>query len=111
MTIVPLIRQVVQERFGPFFDSIEGFFLKNFLILIQGLLTNSYTSISAIAADEHYGVSHTTLFRFLQSHEEFWATMKNSCSRSSEDRWWGKAQANTATFWSSTTLRSLAEGS
>jgi len=50
MTIVPLIRQVVQERFGPFFDSIEGFFLKNFLILIQGLLTNSYTSISAIAA-------------------------------------------------------------
>ena len=52
MTIVPLIRQVVQERFGTFFDSIEGFYLKNFLILIQGLLTNSYTSISAIAADE-----------------------------------------------------------
>jgi len=77
MTILPRIKQIVQERFGTFFDSIEGFYLKNFLILIQGLLTNSYTSISAIAADEHYGVSHTTLFRFLQSHEEFWVTMKN----------------------------------
>ncbi|HOF24611.1 MAG TPA: hypothetical protein PLB79_08655, partial [Thermotogota bacterium] len=77
MTILPRVKQIVQERFGTFFDSIEGFYLKNFLILIQGLLTNSYTSISAIAADEHYGVSHTTLFRFLQSHEEFWVTMKN----------------------------------
>ena len=48
-----------------------------FLILIQGLLSKDHTSISAIASDEHYHVAHTTLTRFLQSHEGFWSALKS----------------------------------
>jgi len=77
MTIVPLIQRIVKNRFGTYFNGIESFYLKNFLILIQGLLSKDHTSISAIAADEHYHIAHTTLTRFLQSHEGFWNALKS----------------------------------
>ena len=48
-----------------------------FLILIQGLLSKDHTRISAIASDEHYHVAHTTLTRFLRSHEGFWSALKS----------------------------------
>jgi len=77
MTIAPLIQRIVKNRFGTYFNGIESFYLKNFLILIQGLLSKDHTSISAIASDEHTHVAHTTLTRFLQSHEGFWSALKS----------------------------------
>jgi len=77
MTIVPLIQQIVKNRFGTYFNGIESFYLKNFLILIQGLLSKDHTRISAIASDEHYHVAHTMLTRFLQSHQGFWSALKS----------------------------------
>ncbi|HNR63812.1 MAG TPA: hypothetical protein PKM99_05505 [Thermotogota bacterium] len=51
MTIAPLIQRIVKNRFGTYFNSIESFYLKNFLILIQGLFSKDHTRISAIASD------------------------------------------------------------
>ena len=77
MTILPLIQQIVKNGFGTYFNGIESFYLKNFLILIQRLLSKGPTRISAIASDEHTHVAHTTLTRFLQSHEGFWSALKS----------------------------------
>ncbi|GEM_PF-1420777 len=49
MTIVPLIQRIVKNRFGTYFNGIESFYLKNFLILIPGLLPKDHTRISAIS--------------------------------------------------------------
>jgi len=32
MTIVPLIQRIVKNRFGTYFNGIESFYLKNFLL-------------------------------------------------------------------------------
>ena len=77
MTIVPFIQRIVKNRFGMNFNGIESFYLKNFLILIQGLLSKGPTRISVIASEEHTYVAHTTLTRFLQSHEGFWSALKS----------------------------------
>ena len=77
MTILPLIQQIVKNGFGTYFNGIESFYLKNFLILIQRLLSKGPTRISAIASDEHTHAAHTTLTRFLRSHEGFWSALKS----------------------------------
>ncbi len=76
MYIVPLIEEIVKRYFAMLFDEIESFYLKNFLILVQGILSKRHTSISEIAADESNKVSHTTLTRFVSSHDSFWTTLK-----------------------------------
>ena len=46
MSILASIEHFVQQHFGDFFSSIEAFYLKNILILIQGILEPGHTSIS-----------------------------------------------------------------
>jgi len=40
MTILPRIKQIVQERFGTFFDSIECFFIVALSSISRGVLGN-----------------------------------------------------------------------
>jgi len=40
MTILPRVKQIVQERFGTFFDSIENLFLVPLSAISRGVLGN-----------------------------------------------------------------------
>ena len=72
MNILASIEHFVQLRFGDFFSSIEAFYLKDILILIQGILELGHHSISSIARDPLNKVAHTTLTRFVNGHPNFW---------------------------------------
>jgi IS4 transposase len=76
MNILPSIEKIFKSYFGEFFETIPEFFLKNFLILVQGILSKKHSSISDIARDPLNNRAHTTLTRFLKSHNEFWNEMK-----------------------------------
>ena len=76
MNIVPSIEKIFKGYFGEFFETIPEFFLKNFLILVQGILSKKHSSISDIARDPLNHCAHTTLTRFLKFHDEFWNEMK-----------------------------------
>ena len=76
MSILASIEYFVQLHFGDFFSSIEAFYLKNILILIQGILEPGHTSISSIARDPLNNVAHTTLTRFVNGHPDFWNNLE-----------------------------------
>jgi len=74
------IEAIVKGYFGDLFENCEAFYLKNFLILIQGLLTRTNTSISGMALNSLNSLSHTTLTRFLKGYKPFWkALQKELC--------------------------------
>jgi hypothetical protein len=66
MNILASIEEKVKGYFGELFENIEDFYLKNFLILIQGILSKKYWSISSIAGNSLNNTAHTTLTRFLK---------------------------------------------
>jgi len=76
MNIPASIEHFVQLRFGDFFSSIEAFYLKDILILIQGMLELGHRSISSIARDPLNKVAHTTLTRFVNGHPNFWKNLE-----------------------------------
>ena len=76
MTILTSIRAIVKYHFGDYFENISEHYLNNLLILIQGLLSSRNRSISMIASDPLNTRSHTTLTRFLNHNEPFWAELE-----------------------------------
>ncbi len=76
MSILASIEHFVQQHFGDFFSSIEAFYLKNILILIQGILEPGHRSISSIARDSLNNVAHTTLTRFINGHPDIWKNLE-----------------------------------
>jgi IS4 transposase len=72
MTILTSIEEIVKDYFGDLFENTEEFYLKNFLVLIQGILSKKHGSVSGIAMDPLNKVAHTTLTRFLREHTPFW---------------------------------------
>ena len=72
MNILASIEEKVKGYFGELFENIEDFYLKNFLILVQGILSKKYGSISAIARNSLNNTAHTTLTRFLKVYPSFW---------------------------------------
>ncbi len=76
MSILASIEYFVQLHFGDFFSSIEAFYLKDILILIQGILEPGHNSISSIARDPLNNVAHTTLTRFVNGHPDFWNNLE-----------------------------------
>ena len=76
MNILASIEHFVQLRFGDFFSSIEAFYLKDILILIQGILELGHHSISSIARDPLNKVAHTTLTRFFNGNPNFWKNLE-----------------------------------
>jgi hypothetical protein len=79
MNILTSIRQFLKHHFGTFFDNMEEFYLEDTLALIQGILS-AHSSISSIAKDELTSLSHSTLTRFVNGHDEFWKSLKNKTS-------------------------------
>jgi len=76
MTILTSIRAIVKYHFGDYFENISEHYLNNLLILLQGLLSSRNRSISMIASDPLNSRSHTTLTRFLNHNEPFWAELE-----------------------------------
>ncbi len=76
MNILASIEHFVQLYFGDFFSSIEAFYLKDILILIQGILELGHHSISSIARDPLNKVAHTTLTRFFNGNPNFWKNLE-----------------------------------
>ena len=76
MNILTSIEEIVKGYFGELFENIEGFYLKNFLILIQGLLTQTNTSVSGMTLNSLNSLSHTTLTRFLKGYKPFWKRLQ-----------------------------------
>ena len=74
MDIMPLILIFLKSLFP--FSEMEGFYLKDISILIQGILQGYSQSISEIAEDSTVNVHRTTLSRFLSEHDEFFAGIK-----------------------------------
>lgn len=72
MNIMPSIFKIVKALFSELFDSVEPFYLKDTLILVQGILNGEGSSLNRISRSEANRVSHTTLARFLSGHVEFW---------------------------------------
>ena len=70
------IEGIVKGYFGELFENIESFYLKNFLILIQGLLTQTNTSVSGMTLNSLNSLSHTTLTRFLRGYNPFWESLQ-----------------------------------
>jgi len=90
MNILTSIEAFVKSHFGEYFENIAAFYLENLLILIQGLLSERCESISKIAENPLNKRAHTTLTRFLNTHDSFWSEMekrfqeaiKSPCSKS-----------------------------
>eukprot|EP00831_Metopus_contortus_P028510 TRINITY_DN23670_c0_g1_i2.p1 TRINITY_DN23670_c0_g1~~TRINITY_DN23670_c0_g1_i2.p1 ORF type:complete len:136 (-),score=18.62 TRINITY_DN23670_c0_g1_i2:39-446(-) len=76
MNILTSIEGIVKGHFGELFENIESFYLKNFLILIQGLLTQTNTSVSGMTLNSLNSLSHTTLTRFLRGYNPFWESLQ-----------------------------------
>jgi len=75
MNILTSIRSFLRDDFGAFFDNFEDFYQNNVLSLVQGILSRKHSSISSIAKDELVDLSHTTLTRFVNGHDEFWSLL------------------------------------
>ena len=78
MNILTSIEEIVKGYFGDLFENIESFYLKNFLILIQGLLTQTNTSVSGMTLNSLNSLSHTTLTRFLRGYSPFWESLQKA---------------------------------
>ncbi|MEA1883562.1 MAG: transposase [Thermotogota bacterium] len=76
MNILTSIEAFVKYHFGEYFENISAFYLKNILILVQGLLSARHDSISKIAENPLNKRAHTTLTRFLNTHNVFWSEME-----------------------------------
>jgi hypothetical protein len=76
--ILTSIEEIVKGHFGELFEIIESFYLKNFLILIQGLLTQTNTSVSGMTLNSLNALSHTTLTRFLRGYNPFWENLQKA---------------------------------
>ena len=76
MNILSSIAGIINRYFGVYFESLPEFYLKNFSVLVQGLISNEYDSISKIASCPLNSMSHSTLTRFLSSYEEFWKELE-----------------------------------
>jgi len=76
MNILTSIEAFVKYHFGEYFENIAAFYLENLLILVQGLLSERCESISKIAENPLNKRSHTTLTRFLNTHDSFWSEME-----------------------------------
>jgi len=76
MNILTSIEAFVKYHFGEYFENIMTFYLKDMLILIQGLISERCDSISKIANNPLNKRAHTTLTRFLNHHDTFWNEME-----------------------------------
>jgi|GEM_PF-280200 len=76
MNILTSIEAFVKYYFGEYFENIMTFYLKDMLILIQGLISERCDSISKIANNPLNKRAHTTLTRFLNHHDTFWNEME-----------------------------------
>ena len=71
MNIMPSISKITKSIFEPVFEVHESFHSKDSLMLVQGVLVGRGKSINSIATYNLSKVSHTTLTRFLNGHDEF----------------------------------------
>lgn len=76
MNILTSIEAFVKYHFGEYFENIATFYLKDILILVQGLISERCDSISKIAQNPLNKRAHTTLTRFLNHHDTFWTEME-----------------------------------
>jgi len=76
MNILTSIEAFVKYHFGEYFQNIAEFYLKDILILVQGLISERCNSISKIAENPLNKRAHTTLTRFLNHHDTFWREME-----------------------------------
>ena len=76
MNILTSIEAFVKYHFGEYFENIAAFYLRNLLILVQGLISERCDSISKIAQNPLNKRAHTTLTRFLNQHDTFWTEME-----------------------------------
>ena len=81
MNIMPSISKITKSIFGPLFEVYESFHSKDSLMLVQGVLIGRGKSINSIATYNLSKVSHTTLTRFLNGHDEFFKDMKKAFER------------------------------
>jgi len=90
MNILTSIEAFVKYHFGEYVEFernsnaickiarklIAAFYLRNLLILVQGLISERCDSISKIAQNPLNKRAHTTLTRFLNQHDTFWTEME-----------------------------------
>lgn len=81
MNIMPSISKITKSIFESVFEVHESFNLKDSLMLVQGVLVGRGKSINSIATYNLSKVSHTTLTRFLDGHDEFFKDMKKAFER------------------------------
>ena len=77
----------MKDIFSELFDSVEPFYLKDTLILVQGILNGDGSSLKCISQNEANRVSHTTLARFLSDHVEFWDRLESAVRKYLLDTW------------------------
>ena len=82
MNILTSIERFLNHHFSFFFDNIEEFYYKNTLAIVQGILSQEHSSISSIAKDKLIGLSHSTLTRFINGHNEFWDDLRDRINAS-----------------------------
>jgi len=87
INIIPSIFKIVKDIFSELFDSVEPFYLKDTLILVQGILNGDGSSLKCISKNEANRVSHTTLARFLSDHVEFWDRLESAVRKYLLDTW------------------------
>ena len=75
MNILTSIRSFLEKDFGSFFCDFEAFYLEDLLGLVQGIISKKHSSVSSISKDALIDLSHTTLTRFMNGHEEFWSEL------------------------------------
>ena len=75
MNILTSIRSFLEKDFGSFFCDFEEFYLEDLLGLVQGIISKKHSSVSSISKDASIDLSHTTLTRFMNGHEEFWSKL------------------------------------
>ena len=68
MNILTSIRSFLEKDF-------EAFYLEDLLGLVQGIISKKHSSVSSISKDALIDLSHTTLTRFMNGHEEFWSEL------------------------------------
>ncbi len=81
MNIMPSISKITKSIFESVFEVYESFHSKDSLMLVQGVLIGRGKSINSIATHNLSKVSHTTLTRFLNGHDEFFKEMEKTFER------------------------------
>ncbi len=81
MNILTSIRSFLKHDFGTFLGNFEGFYYKDLLTLVQGIVSKKHSSISSMSKDALIDSSHTTFTRFVNEHASFWSELDDEISK------------------------------